>query len=143
MRIPLQISVLAIAVVVLGGCRDRKPLPPISETMPNLPLPPMAKVVERSGGDDALQITFWSAMSPDSLAQYYRSVLSQGEWNLVGDTRMRNGEIALYAERKGPPLWVTIRSDSTEGGSRLTLSGAVIKADSGRVTPKADSTKAS
>ncbi|MEO8293922.1 MAG: hypothetical protein ABI613_00310 [Gemmatimonadota bacterium] len=124
-----------MALVLAGGCRDRKPLPPLSQTMPNLPLPPMARVVERSGGEDALQITFWSAMSPDSLAQYYRTVLSEGEWNLVGDTKTRTGEIALYAERKGPPLWVTIQSDSTEGGSRLTLSGVVIKSDSSKTAP--------
>ncbi len=144
MRIPLQISVLALAFGLVVGCRDRKPLLPISETMPNLPLPPLGQVLERSGGDDALQITFWSAMSPDSLAMYYRSVLSEGEWNLVSDTQMRDGEIALYAERKGPPLWVTIRSDSAKGGSRLTLSGAVIKPDSaGQAGTSRDSGKTS
>ncbi|MEO8201722.1 MAG: hypothetical protein ABI679_14430 [Gemmatimonadota bacterium] len=108
--------------------------------MPNLPLPPMARVVERSGGDDALQITFVSAMSPDSLATYYRAVLSQGEWSLVSDTKMRDGVVALYAERPGPPLWVTIRRDSTEGGSRLTLSGVVIKSDSAKAAEAARDT---
>lgn len=146
MRIPLQISILALGLVVAAGCRDRnrKPLPEVSQTMPDLPLPPLAKVVERSGGDDALQITFWSAMSPDSLAGYYRSILSSGDWNLVSDNTMRDGVIALYAERNGPPLWVTIRRDSAQGGSRLTLSGAVIKSDSTKAADAArDSTKTS
>lgn len=128
MRIPLHVSVLALGLVTLTGCRDEPPPSPrMSEAMPNLPIPPLATVVGRAGGDDALQITFRSTLSPDSMADYYRRVLTSGEWNLMSDTRNRDGSIALYAERKGPPLWVTIRRDSTGAGTLLTLGGAVTR----------------
>ena len=131
MRIPKQISVLAIAVWTLAGCRDKPATPPsLAEVMPNLPLPPAAEVIGRSGGPDALQITFRSQMNPQGLANYYRTTLSRNEWNLVSDTRGRDGVVTLYAERSGPPLWVTIRADSASEGSILTLSGAVIGKDS-------------
>ena len=67
------------------------------------------------------------------MAAYYRVVLSRGVWSLVGDTRTADGSIALYAERDGPPLWVTIRPDSASSGSVLSLGGAVTR-------PRSDST---
>ena len=110
----------------------------MSEAMPDLPLPPMASVVSRAGSEDALQITFRSSLSPDSMANYYRAVLTSGVWSLVGDTRTADGSVALYAERNGPPLWVTIRKDSTSSGSILSIGGAVVRADS--VPGRTDST---
>jgi hypothetical protein len=109
----------------------------VGKAMPNLPLPPAATVLTRSGGEDALQITFRSAYPPDSLAKFYRQVLTSGVWNLVNDDRAADGTVSLYAERNGPPLWVTIRQDPDSRGSLLTLGGAVTKPDS----TKADSTK--
>ena len=106
--------------------------------MPNLPLPPLATVVSRAGSEDALQITFRSTLPPDSMAAYYRGVLTSGVWSLVGDTKTADGSIALYAERDGPPLWVTIRKDSTSAGSILSIGGAVVRADS--VPTRPDST---
>jgi hypothetical protein len=134
MRISRQISALAFAVMLLG-CGDKRPTPPrLSEVMPGLPLPPLAAVVERAGGEDALQITFRSTVHPDSMAGFYRNVLTSGEWSLVGDNRTADGVITLYAERNGPPLWVTIRKDSTSSGSMVILAGAVTKKDSTRST---------
>ena len=138
MSIPRPVSILAVSAVLLAGCKDKSPPPPgVSEVMPNLPLPPLATVVARSGGPDALQITFKSSFSPDSLAAYYRRVLTSGDWNLVNDDRASNGTVSLYAERDGPPLWVTIKKDPDSNGSLLTLGGAVMKRDS----TKADSGK--
>jgi hypothetical protein len=99
----------------------------MSEAMPDLPVPPLSSVISRSGGEDALQITFRSSWPPDSMASYYRNILSSGAWRLVSDTRNQDGTISLYAEREGPPLWVTIQKDSTSRGSLLSLGGAVVK----------------
>ena len=131
MRILRSISVLAVVASVLSGCRDKAPEPPrLSEVMPDLPLPPLSSVVSRAGSEDALQITFRSSLAPDSMAAYYRRVLTSGVWSLVGDTRTADGSIALYAERDGPPLWVTIRKDSTSSGTILSIGGAVVQPDS-------------
>ena len=143
MRILRSITVLAASITLVSGCKDKPPeLPQVSETMPDIPLPPMSSVVSRAGSEDALQITFRSTLPPDSLVAYYRRILSAGEWSLVGDTRTADGATALYAERAGPPLWVTIRKDSSSGGALLTLGGAVVgnKPDS---TAVRDSTKPS
>lgn len=140
MRILRNISLLAASAVLLSGCRDKAPEPPpLSAAMPNLPLPPLATVVSRAGSEDALQITFRSVLPPDSMAAYYRRVLTKGNWSLVGDTKTADGSITLYAERDGPPLWVTIRKDSTSAGSLLSLGGAVIRSNPDS-TPAADTT---
>jgi hypothetical protein len=138
MSIPRQLGILALSALLFAGCKEKNPPPAsVSEAMPNLPLPPAATVLSRSGGPDALQITFRSAYSPDSLAAYYRQVLTNGIWNLVNDDRASDGTVSLYAERNGPPLWVTIKKDPDSNGSLLTLGGAVMKPDS----TKADSAK--
>ena len=140
MRILRKISVLAVSLPLLFGCGDKAPEPPqLSEAMPDLPLPPAASVLSRAGSEDALQITFFSVLPPDSIAAYYRRILTSGVWSLVGDTRTADGSIALYAEREGPPLWVTIRKDSASTGTVLTLGGAVVKSASDSAAPTSDS----
>lgn len=137
MRILLQVSVLALLAAAVSSCKDKPPEPPpLNEAMPDLPLPPLATVVSRAGSEDALQITFRTPLVPDSIAAYYRAILSTGVWSLVSDSRTADGAIALYAERNGPPLWVTIRKDSTSSGTILSLGGAVTR-------PKMDSVPAS
>ena len=144
MRILRQVSALAASLALLSGCRDKAPEPPpLSEVMPNLPLPPLATVVSRAGSEDALQITFRSTLPPDSIAAYYRNVLTRGVWSLVGDTRTADGSIALYAERDGPPLWITIRKDSASSGTVLSIGGAVVRAQPDSAPPPADTTSPS
>ena len=134
-----QISALAVSAVLLSGCRDKAPEPPpLSEAIPNLPLPPLATVVSRAGSEDALQITFKTPLPPDSIVAYYRGVLSSGGWSLVGDTRTADGSIALYAEQDGPPLWVTIRKDSASSGTVLSIGGAVVRARADSASPQTD-----
>lgn len=108
--------------------------------MPNLPLPPQATVVSRAGSEDALQITFRSVLPPDSIVAYYRAILSSGSWSLVGDTKTADGGIALYAERNGPPLWVTIKRDSAASGTLVSLGGAVTRPNPDSAPPPGDRT---
>ena len=127
--------------MLASGCRDKPPEPPpLSEAMPNLPLPPQATVVSRAGSEDALQITFRSTLPADSIAKYYRGILSSGIWSLVGDTKTADGGIALYAERNGPPLWVTIRNDSAGSGTLVSLGGAVTRPNPDSAPPPRDTT---
>ena len=115
-------------VAALGAfaCQGDPPkLPPLGRVMPDLPLPPEARVVSRSGSVDALKITFASSLAPETMATFYRETLSQGVWRLVGDTKTADGSVALYAERDGPPLWVTIRKTTGAPGSTVELAGVV------------------
>lgn len=119
---------LSIALAFLAlACSEPKKLPEISETIPNLPLPPSADILSREGGEDALKLEFRSTLAPDQIATYYRNVLSKAPWNLVGDTQQPDGTIALYAEQDGPPLWVTIRKADGATGTIVNLAGAKVK----------------
>ncbi len=135
LRIPLLLALAALASCTPDSSGK---VPKVSEALPNLPLPPDAKLVSKSGGQDVLQVTVRTPITPDQAAAFYRQVLGHGIWHLVGDTKTPDSGFALYAERQGPPLWVTIHSAADGQGSLVDLMGAVV--DSARV--KADTTKA-
>ena len=125
--IPSKIWV-GLAVLTLVACTDEKPvqLPELSKVFPNLPIPPNASVVSRSGGADALQITLMSGAKVGEVEKYYRSVLTRNGWRMVNDQRDRDGAVALLAERKGQPLWVRIKSTDDSVSTIVQLAGAVI-----------------
>jgi hypothetical protein len=125
MKISRLTLLLALASLACG--RPEPKLAKLSEALPDLPLPPEATVTDRSAGPDALKLTFTSTVPPDQMAEFYRGTLSSGVWRLVSDIKMAGGAIALYAEREGPPLWVTIRKTPGASGSTVELAGAVTK----------------
>jgi hypothetical protein len=122
----LLLASLLVAGGTLAGCGSDAPKTPrIQDVLPNMPLPPNAAIVSREGGEEALQFTFQSSDSASTVAQYYRLSLPNTGWNLISDQRSREGEISIYAERNGPPIWIAIRPDSTTGGSIVRIAGAV------------------
>jgi hypothetical protein len=66
------------------------------------------------------------------VTDYYRGVLTQGNWRLVSDIKTADGATALYAEQDGPPLWVKIWKADDGSGTMVQLSGAVVARDSAR-----------
>jgi hypothetical protein len=129
---PLQnLRLLALfGLLALPACGRDKAEKSVSvfQALPNLPLPPASEVLSRSGTPEALQITFRSALPPENLVEYYRTTLSKGEWDLVGDETDAEGARVLYAERDGPPMWVRIYPASGAEGTIIEISGAVPKA---------------
>jgi hypothetical protein len=127
MRFP-SIVLVAAAVLAGAGCRDQnrssQKTPEFGEVLPNVPLPPGASFVSKSGGNEAVLVVFRSPNDLDQVADYYRGVLTQGKWRLLSDTRDAIEGVKLYAEQDGPPLWVTISRDGQTGGSRVSLAGA-------------------
>ena len=116
-----------MAVLALLACKDKGPqTPKISQVLPNLPLPPNASVVSKSGGSDALQITLISPAKVKDVETYYRAVLSKNGWRLVNDMRDRDGSVVLLAEQDGPPLWVRIKSTDDSVATMVELAGAVM-----------------
>jgi hypothetical protein len=116
-----------VAVLALVACKDKDPqTPKISQVLPNLPLPPNASVVSKSGGSDALQITLISPAKVKDVETYYRAVLSKNGWRLVNDMRDRDGSVVLLAEQDGPPLWVRIKSTDDSVATMVELAGAVM-----------------
>jgi hypothetical protein len=134
--IPTKIRWLVLCAA-LAACADKTPKPPkLSEALPNIPLPPQASFVGRSGGSDALQITVRSPAAADAVGNYYRGVFKTGNWKLVNDAKDAEGATVLFAQQNGPPLWVRIYPAADGGGSIVELSGAVLsKIDSAGVKP--------
>ena len=121
---------LSWASVILLACgsdpRSSAPTPPdVTKAFSNLPLPPEPELVSRAGSSDALQLTVFSPADFDQVTEYYRRVLSGEHWRLVSDRKNPDGSIVLYAEQKGPPLWVRIWKLG-DRGTMVELTGAVV-----------------
>ncbi len=85
---------------------------------------PLSVMVSYSGTGQALQTTFASGRSPDTVAVWYRRTLDRTGWDIVGDARSPDGEITIHAVRDGPPLWIIIRDREDPPGTIYTLIGA-------------------
>src|SRR3954462_4047105 len=130
--------------LVAQACRSEsshsQPTPPIAaKAFSNLPLPPDPELVSRAGSEDALQLTVFSPADFDQVTEFYRNVLSGEHWRLVSDKKNADGSVVLYAEQKGPPLWVRIWKLG-DRGTMVELTGAVISA--GKPKPATPASKA-
>jgi hypothetical protein len=134
---------LSLAALVFAACgsEPRAPKPPeFNEAFSRLPLPPKPEFVSRAGGADALQITVRTPVDMVKVADYYRALLTQGEWRLVSDIKNADGSTALYAEQNGPPLWVRIWKSGDGPGTMVQLTGAVVRQDSVKAGNQRDTT---
>ena len=131
-----------MACVALLACESepRNPKPPaFQEAFSDLPLPPNPELVSQVGGAGAIQLTIHTPASDSQVTNYYRNLLSKGEWRLVSDIKGKDGVTALYAEHNGPPLWVRIWRASDRPGTMVQLTGAALEKDSAAVQPRAES----
>jgi len=130
-KIRLLTSGVLLSLLACGGSEPRGPKPPeFAEAFSNLPLPPNAEFVSRTGGAGALQIVLRTRVGDSAVANYYRTVLSKGNWRLVSDIKSRDGATAMYAEQDGPPLWVRIWPAKGGAGTLVQLTGAALAKDS-------------
>jgi len=139
MSYPRLVVSVACALLVACGSEPRGPkLPSSVAVFPNLPLPPSAQFVSRSGNEETLQIRLLSAKKPDEITKYYRDLLKGKGWRLVSDVKRPDGSVMLYAEQDGPPIWVRIWPTSDGAGTMVELSGAVVAkpTDSTKTSPK-------
>jgi hypothetical protein len=125
---------LGLFCVLLPACGSDVAPPAKSPStftvFPNLPLPPGAKFVSRSGSSDALQITMFSPNEATQVVEYYRDVLSKGRWRLISDQNKPDGKVILYAEQDGPPIWISVWPTTDSAGTMVQLAGAVLAKDS-------------
>jgi hypothetical protein len=132
--------VLSLVCVLLLACGpDAAPpakSPDTFTVFPNLPLPPGAKFVSRAGSSDALQLTMFSPNEATYVVEYYRDVLSKGQWRLVSDQKKPDGKVILYAERDGPPIWISVWPTTDSAGTMVQLAGAVLAKDSAKAATK-------
>jgi hypothetical protein len=128
--IPIRIravGALALACAALAGCGDRTPKQPkMADVFPNLPLPPGASLVGKSGGPEALQLTMRSSKPSAEVEAYYHQVFSGNGWRLVNQFKSQDGATVLLAQQDGPPLWVRITPEDSST-TMVVLAGAVME----------------
>jgi hypothetical protein len=135
---------LTAVCLVLAACgsEPRGPKPPTLEAaFSHLPLPPEPELVSQAGSADALQLTVHSSGSFPEVTEYYRNVLSSGNWRLLSDNKNPDGSVVLYAEQDGPPMWVRIWKPGDRTGTMVQLTGAVVKKDSVKVRSQSDTAR--
>jgi hypothetical protein len=132
----LPSAVAAAVLVLLAACvsKDEQPVA-TPNVLRGVPVIEGSLLLDTAGTAEAARAVFSVPIPPDSLAAIYRRFLLANGWRVVGDVRDDSGT-DLYAERQGPPLWVSIRPGE-KGGSRYTLIGAL-----GRSAPGPDSARA-
>lgn len=126
------IALVLVAAALAAGCSGdgREPeetvMTPI-QVLPNLPLPGDAAVVGTEGGVDAAVLVLSTPIPGDSIAEYYRDLLSRPPYRLINED-VTNGVTSFYVEQDGPPLWVTVEPLQA-GGTLVRLAGAAVKPD--------------
>jgi hypothetical protein len=122
---------LLLGLVLACGSESRAPkMPDFGAAFPNLPLPPEPELISQTGSADALQLTLHTPKEEDRIVEYYRYILSNGNWRLVSDIKNPDGSVVLYAEQSGPPLWARIWKPKGRPGTMVQLTGAVVPKDS-------------
>lgn len=121
--------VSGIAILTFAAaCHPSRPkLPELPAAFANLPTPPNAQFIGRSGGADVLMLTFSSPLEPDSVVNYYRQMFTRDTiYHLLGDNKGATGEEAFYVESSKRPMWVRVRPNAGGVGSVVELTGAVV-----------------
>src|SRR3989442_1572243 len=84
---------------------------------------PGSGVVSVWAGQAAAQGAFTPPAALKKVAGWYRLNLKLNDWEIKGDQLMADGSIAIYAVRRGKPLWITLQRSSGGSGETLTTGG--------------------
>jgi hypothetical protein len=118
-----HLTVALAATVLLAGCHKPKPKEiKLSQVLPNIPLPPDPEPLVKETGTNAMRVLIVSRVAPDSVAAYYRNVLSADPFRLINE-RSSGRTTSFYAEQDGPSIWITV-SPNGDQGSMVTIAGA-------------------
>src|SRR3989442_12657068 len=86
---------------------------------------PGSAVVSVSAGQDAAQAAFTTPAALQNVAAWYRLNLKLNDWEIKGDQLMADGSIAIYAVRRGKPLWITLQPTCGGAGARRNPVGTL------------------
>ncbi len=124
--------IIALAALAVTACGDREQQPDtpkmvsITDAFPNIPLAPEGEISGVEGEGDARQLLISSSLAADSIASYYRELLSDAPYELISEST-NDGRTSFYAEQEGgQPLWVTVEGLEA-GGTLIRLTGAAIR----------------
>jgi hypothetical protein len=107
---------LCASLILLPGCGERAPdadapadEPTVSaDIFAGLPVMPGSRFA--GGSADAAEAVVEVAVAPDSVARFYRRVLTDRSWDIRGDATAPDGQVTLHARSpEGRPIWIMIR----------------------------------
>jgi hypothetical protein len=127
---PPRILPSALGAAFLLACGGDAPPPPepevaVVQALPNIPLPPNGQPLASERGETAAQLLVSTPMHADSVAEFYRTLLSQPPYRLVNEATA-NAVTSFFVEQDGPPLWVTVEG-LPAGGTLVRLAGAAVR----------------
>jgi hypothetical protein len=107
---PFAALPLALALA-LASCRGREPAPPTHAPRPailrDVPAAAFSILRDTTGTVDAEQWTYTTRLPFDSTAAFYRAMLPELGWQVMGDrSDAPEGKIDLYAKKGTETLWV-------------------------------------
>jgi hypothetical protein len=131
-----------LAGLVLAGCGAEPEPAPLetavtpAQVLPNIPIPPGGEALGSEGGAEAAALLLSTPMQADSVADYYRDVLSKPPYRLINESKQ--GVITSFYVEQGSdtPMWVNVEALEA-GGTLVRITGARAAADS--VTAPTDS----
>lgn len=100
---------------------------------------PGSAITSLSAGDSAGQVSLSTSIGPDTVADWFRTMLRLNHWDLQVDSRQKDGSISMYAERAKQPLWITITAASGGPGTTYTVIGAIVGGPDSSATLATDS----
>lgn len=96
---------------------------PPTQALAGIPVPPTAAAVSTNGMGNSIEISLIEAMSPDSVAEYYRVNLLALGWDLRVDSRLPDGGVSLHAVLGDRPVWVMIYPRRPSGSRFNVIAG--------------------
>jgi len=115
----------------------------VAQSLQGILVYPRSQVVSMSSGDSAGQLVLSSPAAPDTVAKWFRGMLTTNHWALQSDARQPDGSILMYAERGRRPLWISIQETSGAPGTSYTVTGAIVGSVDSTAAPAADSAQRS
>lgn len=137
-RVVTTLSLLAVLAALAAACGGEAPRDEADEGPPQslrigmigTPVFRPSERISQTLSANTIETVFRTAVAVDSVASWYRFVLIEGGWDIVGDARLPDSSIALHARQEGkPPIWITVRRGGPAGTSEFSIIGAAADAE--------------
>jgi hypothetical protein len=96
-----------------------------SRALRNVLAYPQSSLVSVSAGENAAELVLTSPATVPVIVAWYRHTLEQNGWDVKSE-QTRGDTVTLFAERRGEPVWITLRPNAGAAGTTYRLIGAIL-----------------